>query len=82
MDPNEALVAIRQAVDGLRDAENSPAVSRTQVVALVEHVQALDEWLSKGGFLPAPWNGSGRPLPFPIEPLGPPNPAHGELPHE
>jgi hypothetical protein len=55
MDPNTALLTLREAV---RDyfANGRDAVMLDD---LAEHFDALDGWLSHGGFLPAAWN---RPL--------------------
>lgn len=51
VDPNQALSLIRAACRDVRDAEGS-----VQAVAaadrLADHAEALDEWLSEGGFLP------------------------------
>lgn len=49
MDPDAALGTIRMQVDAYpcRDFD---------VDALIEAVDALDLWLSKGGFLPRAWN--------------------------
>lgn len=75
MDPNEALKRIREAVAALRAAEKradekkETAEAWTEAVAalgeghldnLLEHVEALDGWLSKGGFLPTDWAGAKR----------------------
>lgn len=49
MDPNAVLAKIRAAV------EESFTVSDCSVDDIAEAFQALDEWLSKGGFLPAAW---------------------------
>lgn len=51
MDPNEALKLARAAVQDYRD--NHPANDAAD--ALAEAFEALDGWLSKGGFLPAAW---------------------------
>lgn len=49
MDPNETLRMLRERVaDALNDRDYSPI----RVAILFE---ALDEWLSKGGFLPDDW---------------------------
>jgi|GEM_PF-1298127 len=64
MDPNEALRQIREAVStwragaeyGWRSEEDSDRCA----LRLVKHAEALDEWLSRGGFLPAAWQ-AGRP---------------------
>lgn len=45
MDPNATLAAIREITG--RDEHADPE--------LAELVDALDQWLSKGGFLPAAW---------------------------
>lgn len=43
MDPNQALKNLR---DMIRDTED---------LDLIEQFEALDGWLSRGGFLPADW---------------------------
>lgn len=52
MDPEQALENMRTAAGNLADDDTLPE----DVTLLVESVQALDEWLSKGGFLPADWS--------------------------
>lgn len=63
MDPNAALAEIRETAAIVRDRIDrgeDPDVDGS-VSVLVEHVEALDEWLSKGGFLPQDWlRGIGR----------------------
>ena len=54
MDPNEALKAIRILVKSILSDETDGNDGQ-DLVDLAEHVQALDEWLSKGGFLPDSW---------------------------
>ena len=53
MDPDEALRKMRQALkwyeEGLEDDDCEEQ--------LVVSARALDEWLSKGGFLPKDWKG-------------------------
>ena len=46
MDPDETLRRLRELVraNNYDDYEN-----------ILEHFDALDEWLSKGGFLPRAW---------------------------
>jgi hypothetical protein len=65
MDPNEALRRIRELV--------TPGAERTDPdgAELSELVQGLDEWLSRGGFLPQAW-AKGRMH------LGTPEPAFRE----
>jgi hypothetical protein len=53
MDPNEALRIIREARAELF-SEGEPYDPET-VRTLIEHVDALDVWLSKGGFKPTDW---------------------------
>ena len=49
MDPDEVLHRLRVEVqEVLRGEEPSPA-------AMAEAFEALDQWLSKGGFLPSDW---------------------------
>jgi hypothetical protein len=83
MDPNETLREIRELVRPGAEAQD-PDGAR-----LSELVQALDEWLSKGGFAPAEWGDSiapwshtaaGRRWPdlgrrYNVEPLGGPHPG-------
>lgn len=57
MDPDETLRMIRHYVALL----NNAAGMRTAIMAecgenLAEYVEAMDEWLSKGGFLPKEWD--------------------------
>lgn len=66
MDPNETLKELRKALKGLdealatRDAVESLVdpykdYDDDDVRNAVERFQALDEWLSQGGFLPRDW---------------------------
>lgn len=54
MDPNEALRRIREAASNAQIAPDE-ATLRSDVEDLIAHFEALDEWLYKGGFLPAAW---------------------------
>jgi hypothetical protein len=54
MDPNATLAIIRDALRDFGDATMRDEADAAADV-LVEHVQALDEWLTRGGFLPADW---------------------------
>lgn len=57
MDPNEALEAARaQASVIVARHDAGEEVETGHVEKLVENFQALDEWLSKGGFLPYAWS--------------------------
>lgn len=60
MDPDEALRDARRAVRMYRDAmagDMDGAMMREAEAggALVELFDALDEWITRGGFLPEPW---------------------------
>lgn len=56
MDPNAALNNIREAVGELRQQDDDGVLDGTsQVGFLLESFEALDEWLTKGGFLPEAW---------------------------
>ena len=46
MDPDTALAQIRELINDGDSAD----------IALVHAFQGLDEWLSRGGFLPADWS--------------------------
>lgn len=50
MDPNEALAIIRTEISKVLD-ENDP----NNPELLAEAMRGLDEWLSKGGYLPDEW---------------------------
>jgi len=66
MDPNEALELVRKfnqntsaAIGRVTDTDTPLAGAVDDLVseatALVEHVQDLDEWLTRGGFAPTAW---------------------------
>jgi hypothetical protein len=57
MDPNVALAKIREAVGELRQSDDDGvwADDSSQIGMLLEQFEALDEWLSRGGFLPKDW---------------------------
>lgn len=89
MDPNEALRVIRSIVSEW-DAGNGDRPEYSVHDAwyqLAETCQALDEWLSRGGFPPNAWvepmkRAAAAAQSAGIDPLGPPNPAHGEMPED
>lgn len=58
MDPDATLARIRE--QAAADRMHGPPYD-----SLAEHVQALDEWLSNGGFLPEAWR---DPLLPPLDP--------------
>jgi hypothetical protein len=49
MDPTTCLDHLRYLVD--MHTEGNPV----DLDDLVEHLHSLDQWLTKGGFLPEPW---------------------------
>lgn len=56
MDPNANLARMRELADRLvRNGDKRTAIARHDGLELAEHVQAMDEWLVKGGFLPQAW---------------------------
>lgn len=58
MDPNVSLAKIREAVGELRQADDDGLWSddSSQIGMLLESFEALDGWLSTGGFLPKDWS--------------------------
>ena len=54
MDINETLRIIRENVAVYR-ATDDAETANDAAERVVEHVEALDGWLSKGGFLPTAW---------------------------
>lgn len=53
-DPNWMLIEARNAVGDFRNAMSVSEVERS-ANKLADTFEALDEWLLKGGFLPADW---------------------------
>jgi len=60
MDPNEALRSFREHVKNAREATTNETHMREMALA-IENAEALDEWLTKGGFQPDDWQASGNP---------------------
>ena len=59
MDPTAALYALRAlAADILRVSDSGTLPDGLAALILAERVQALDEWISRGGFLPHDWTRS------------------------
>jgi hypothetical protein len=62
MDPNATLMAIRELIKQIEAYDNhmgSVAHISEQAelgLDLAEQITALDQWLSKGGFLPSAWH--------------------------
>lgn len=55
MDPNATLASLREMIAEINDGK--PAGSAT-AVRFAELVEALNEWLERGGFLPTDWQAS------------------------
>lgn len=51
MDPNEALRVLRAMVEAVMTGDGCASVDE-----LAEQFDALDEWIARGGFLPAAWS--------------------------
>lgn len=54
MDPDAALAAIRRLAKAFDEADNS-LVAAGVASGLIDVVLGLDEWLTRGGYLPADW---------------------------
>jgi len=56
MDPDVALHNVRTALEKVQnDLDTHSLIDYDNVIELIEHLAALDGWLSKGGFLPSQW---------------------------
>jgi hypothetical protein len=60
VDPNQTLADIRAVVSRIHAEEGSEAENAADAGELASLVQALDEWLSNRGFLPAAWEEPGK----------------------
>lgn len=57
MDPDETLRIIRLTIAQMRvDDEAGVPEFKQHARDLAEHIEALDEWMSKGGFKPKEWS--------------------------
>lgn len=56
MDPNANLEELRKLIEAY--ALGNGEIDAADVVRAFELMDALDEWLSKGGFLPKAWERS------------------------
>lgn len=52
MDPNATLARIRELI---KAAETDEAVIHEEAGYMFELIEALDQWVSEGGFLPLSW---------------------------
>ena len=56
MDPTATLLAAREALARYEEAYRECSTEENMAADdLAEAFENLDSWLSKGGFLPAPW---------------------------
>ncbi len=55
MDPNVTLLELRRKMTVLKEGNISTKDKDRLLDALVEEFEALDEWISRGGFLPTDW---------------------------
>lgn len=59
MDPNECLAELRDYIQSEKTlSENGDAWE--YVDEIIDRFEALDDWLSKGGFLPSAWRSMNR----------------------
>ncbi len=61
MDPDANLKEMRELYQKMRKYENllvARSVIQDDSMRLIELLEAMDEWLSKGGFLPEDWKES------------------------
>lgn len=58
MDPNEALAELREAFRKADEAARQGNDARTGLYygAAADHFEALDDWLSRGGWPPVDWD--------------------------
>ena len=60
MDPNATLEQLRQLAVQVLNPDREDALVDEAAEEMAELVRALDDWISRGGFLPAAWS-RGRP---------------------
>lgn len=61
MDPNANLAEQRRLAGAIREAADAGVTEwGTTAIRLAELVEAMDEWMSKGGFLPEAWISTSR----------------------
>jgi hypothetical protein len=66
MDPNATLEEMRTLSAKMRKDYEDPdgnGIDQDDANRLAELVEAMDGWLSKGGFLPAAWKSDKKGLP-------------------
>ncbi len=61
MDPDETLARLRALLVEWHQTDPMDTFDLSEVGAkVVEHLEALDEWLTEGGFPPMDWNRGGE----------------------
>ena len=56
VDPNETLRLLRASAKDIAETfDRDEEVASADAAELASYVQALDEWITKGGFLPKEW---------------------------
>lgn len=78
MDPNTTLTELREAVIQLGRLNTPDAPDDVYVAtnAVLERWEALDTWISNGGFFPTPWLEAQRTALENVRPAAPVPPAH------
>jgi len=62
MDPNEALREITENIPVFWNPSTPKDTRLVMAEHIIEHVEALDQWLSKGGSLPQAWQRFPNPV--------------------
>lgn len=60
MDPDQVLAELREFIHSLQPVRDGDPTINTgdvgdELIEIMEKFEALDEWLTKGGFPPADW---------------------------
>jgi hypothetical protein len=58
MDPNQCLMELLELLEKYR--EQKDRLNQEDVQDLVIHIEGLDAWISRGGFLPTAWGANRR----------------------
>lgn len=60
MDPDQTLVILREAIRNYERAPSGSAMELSFAIDALKAAEELDEWLTKGGFLPRAWGYAGQ----------------------
>lgn len=67
MDPNATLEAMRSLADDIQEeagkVDANAELLASYAISLAEYTKAMDEWLTKQGFLPQRWSRNDRVVP-------------------